>query len=147
MNCSSMSARRGLYLVVLLAPVAIAGCSDGLGKVAGTVTIDNQPVAGGPELYGTVTFTPASGGAPGVGIIDGSGHYSVSTGAQKGVAPGTYLVSIAVRQVKPPTNQDALPQATLISPKKYLNSATSGLREEIKAGSNTCDFALTSDKK
>lgn len=139
-----MTARRLIALIILCAWPVVIGCSDGLAKVGGTVTLDNQPVNGSAEIYGTVTFTREAGGATAVGIIDGSGRYVITTGSQKGVEPGAYLVSIAVKKISPPKTLGAMPEATLISPKKYASATTSGLRQEVKAGSNTCDFALTS---
>jgi hypothetical protein len=40
-----------------------------------------------------------------------------------------------------------MPQPTLLTPKRYASTSESGLREEVKAGSNTIDLALTSDRK
>lgn len=119
------------------------GCSDGLAKVSGTVTLDDKLVIGSDEFLGTVTFTSEIGRATGTGIIDGSGHYTLRTGSQKGIAPGTYLVGIEVRKITPATI-GGLPKVTLVSPQKFAVPTTSGLRQEVKAGPNTCDFALTS---
>jgi hypothetical protein len=38
-----------------------------------------------------------------------------------------------------------MPQPTLITPKKYASVTGSGLREEVKPGNNTFDFALNSN--
>lgn len=108
------------------------------------MTLDGQPV-GGPDKYGTVTFSRESGGgAPAVGIIDESGHYTVKTGAQDGIEPGTYLVSVSVKRITKPASRDSMPQATLITPAKYASVKESGFRNDVKPGRNAIDIALSS---
>ena len=134
-------------LLILLAFSTVAGCGDGLATVSGTITLNGEPIAGGPRMYGTVSFYPESGsGAPAVGIIDESGRYTLKTGAQSGVEPGAYLVGIAVKKVTIPADPNAMPQPTLITPKKYASVTESGLREEVNPGANTFDFALSSNQ-
>lgn len=138
-----MIAQRVFFLFLAL-PVFV-GCSDGLATVSGTITLDGQPIAGGPRMYGTVNFYPESGsGVPAVGIIDGSGRYELKSGSRDGVEPGAYLVGIAVKKITMPTTPEGMPQPTLITPKKYASVTESGLREEVKPGSNLFDFALSS---
>jgi hypothetical protein len=139
-----MAARLFRVLLALFVLPVIVGCGNGLAKVSGTVTLDDKPIAGGPQVYGTVTFCRESGGAPAVGIIDESGRYTLSTGAQKGVEPGTFQVGIAVKKIMPPVNRDAMPQPVLITPRKYASVTQSGLRKEVQPGNNTFDFALSS---
>lgn len=142
-RCSGMNASRVLYL--LLAVTTAAGCGDSLATVDGTVTLDGEPIAGGPQMYGTVTFYPESGsGVPAVGLIDQAGQYRVKTGARSGVQPGNYLIGIAVKKVNIPKDPDEMPQPTLITPKKYASVTESGLREEVEPGDNTFDFDLSS---
>jgi len=139
--------RHTILLLVSLSLPIIAGCGNGLAAVSGVVTLDGQSV-GGPDKYGTVSFSRESGGgAPAIGIIDESGHYELKTGSQAGVEPGTYLIAIAVKRVTPPKNQDGLPQLTLLTPAKYASGTQSGLRGEVKPGRNTIDFALSSKAK
>ena len=132
-------------LLVLFAAVATAGCGDGLAKVSGTVTLDGQPIVGGSGVHGSVNFYPANGsGVPAVGIIDASGRYKLMSGSRNGTEPGAYLVSIAMNIITLPTKPSEMPQPTLITPKKYASMSESGLRAEIKAGSNTLDFDMSS---
>ena len=143
-RCSGMNASRVVFLLLIVATVA--GCGDGLATVNGTVTLDGEPIAGGPQMYGTVTFYPESGsGVPAVGLIDQAGQYYVKTGARSGIQPGDYLICIAVKKVTMPKNPDAMPQPTLITPKKYASVTESGLREEVQPGDNRFDFALESN--
>jgi hypothetical protein len=131
------------FLAVGMCAIVCTGCGNGLSAVSGTVTLDGQPV-GGPGIFGTVTFSRASGGATGVGTIDQSGHYEIQTGSRNGVEPGAYSVAVSVKRVEPPANRDALPKATAISPEKYASAAQSGLRADVKPGRNSIDFALSS---
>jgi hypothetical protein len=124
----------------------VVGCGDGSATVSGTVTFNGEPIPGGPRMYGTVTFYPESGrGAPAVGLIGEAGRYELQTGARSRLAPGPYLVGIAVKKITMPTRPDEMPQPTLITPKKYASVTGSGLREEVKPGNNTFDFALNSN--
>jgi hypothetical protein len=138
-----LSTRLALAILLMTIPL-VAGCGNGLAKVSGSVTMDGQSV-GGTNRYGTVSFyKEGGGGVPAIGIIDPTGRYSLKTGAQEGIVPGAYRVEIAIKKVTPPASPGGMPQATLISPAKYTSVAQSGLREEVKPGSNAIDFALVS---
>ena len=142
-SCSTMTVFR--VLIACLAVTVLVGCGNGLSTVEGTVTLDGQPIAGGPRMYGTVTFYPESGsGVPAVGIIDERGRYELKSGSRDGVEPGSYLVGIAVKKVSMPTTPGGMPQPTLITPKKYASVTESGFREVVTPGSNTFDFDLLS---
>jgi hypothetical protein len=138
---------RARWPLLLFGLTIAGGCTDGLARVSGQVTLDGQS-AGGPDRYGTVSFYRASGGgAPAIGIIDESGRYALKTGSRNGVEPGTYLVGISVQRVSPPASPGDMPKATLISPKKYASVNESGFRYEVKPGSNSIDFALSTNVK
>jgi hypothetical protein len=131
-------------LATLIA-ISVAGCGGGMSSVEGTVTLDGKPVEGGPQMYGTVTFVPESGGgAPSVGIIGSGGKYSVATGSQAGMKPGNYLVGIAIKKIHPPTDGSSMSRPEMISPPKYASVSNSGFRAEVGQGSNEFDFALES---
>jgi hypothetical protein len=139
-----MSKDRILLAVLAVATLFVTGCGNGMSSVTGAVTLDGQTITGA-DKNGTVTFYRESGGgAPSVGIIDQSGHYTLKTGSSDGIEPGVYRVAISVKKVAPQANRDALPVSTLITPEKYSSTKDSGFREEVKAGSNTIDFALSS---
>jgi hypothetical protein len=140
-----MRSARASFVIGMLAIPVFVGCGNGLASVEGTVTLDGQAVSGGPQIYGTVSFSrEAGGGAPAIARIDEHGHYSMRTGGKEGIEPGTYLVGIAVKKVTPPGTPDGMPQATLITPPRYASVTQSGLREVVEAGNNTIDFALSS---
>jgi len=136
---------RILALLVLLSSLGLLGCGNGLAQVSGTVTLDGKPIEGGPEMNGTVNFVRDDGrGAPAIGIIDRSGHYTLRTGAREGVEPGSYLIGIAAKKVTPPSTPEGMPQAKLVTPPKYADITQSGFREDVKAGRNRFDFDLNS---
>jgi hypothetical protein len=142
-----MTSRRILVLVLFLEASAVVGCGNGLVQVSGTVTLDGKPLAGGPQMDASVSFVREDGhGRPAVGVIDESGNYTLKTGSQTGVEPGSYLVGIEAKKITMPTTREGMPQATLLTPAKYGNVTESGLRAEVKPGSNTFDFALESKR-
>jgi hypothetical protein len=114
--------------------------------VSGTVTLDGAPVEGSPDLYGTVSFfREDGGGAPAVGVINSGGTYEVSTGANEGLEPGAYMVAIAVKKILPPTEPGGLTRPQRLSPAKMAQPEESGLRADVKPGSNTFNFDLSSN--
>lgn len=133
-----------LLAVFSVATLFISGCGNGLANVSGAVTLDGQALTGA-DKYGVITFYRESGGgSPAVGIMDETGHYAVKTGSQDGIAPGVYKVSVAVKKVIQPTQPGGLPTASLITPEKYSSTKQSGFRSEVKPGTNTIDFPLSS---
>jgi hypothetical protein len=133
------------FLMGLLLLPAVAGCGNDLASVNGRITLDGQPIVGGKQNYGTVSFyREEGGGAPAVALIDESGQYSLRTGGQSGIEPGTYLVGIAVKKIRPPVTPGEMPQAELITPRRYASVTQSGFREVVEPGNNTIDFELIS---
>ena len=123
----------------------IVGCHDELSSVSGTVTLDGQPIAVGEHVNGVVSFLREDGsGAPASAALDRSGYYTLKTGSRSGVEPGSYRVTVAVTKTTIPDDPNAMPIPKLITPAKYGNTLNSGLRAEVKPGSNTFDFALSS---
>jgi hypothetical protein len=139
-----MSKDRILLAVLSVATLFVGGCGNGLANVSGAVTLDGQAISGA-DKYGIITFYRESGGgAPAVGIMDQTGHYSLKTGASDGIEPGVYNIAVAVKKVTPAAQRDALPTAKLFTPEKYTSSQQSGFRSEVKPGRNTVDLALSS---
>jgi hypothetical protein len=123
----------------------IVGCNDGLSTVSGTVTLDGQPIAVGDRVNGVVNFLREDGsGASASAALDRSGRYWLTTGSRRGVEPGNYRVTVAVTETIMPDDPNAMPVPKLLTPAKYGNTQNSGLRAEVKPGSNTFDFALSS---
>jgi hypothetical protein len=117
----------------------LGGCGGQGSKVTGTVTLDNAPLT-----TGTVAFYPNQPGPTAYGQIDGSGRYSLNTGTDAGLAPGTYTVTVDATELIPPTPQNPEPLPKLLTPERYRDKATSGIVVEVKPGSNDIPIELTS---
>ena len=163
------NSRFGHQFVALLAVsgfLTVLGCSDdGLGArnpVSGTVTYKGEPLA-----KGTITFmTEAGGGRGAMGEIK-DGKYTMTTQTPgDGAFAGTYGVTIvdlvidaaaatketndrAAKEKKDaPVMPDqaamgkALANAKNTVPPKYQTPQTSGLKAEVKSGSNTLNYDL-----
>lgn len=133
----------GLALLLVACLMVLQGCGGPsgppVGQVMGTVTLDGKPVPGA-----RVTFEPAKGaaGAPAGGRTDGQGKYELWTSKdRKGAAPGNHTVRIETDPNPDPETGKTPPPL----PAKF--NAQSKLTAEVKAGSNTIDFPLTSSEK
>ncbi|HEX4412218.1 MAG TPA: hypothetical protein VH107_01230 [Lacipirellulaceae bacterium] len=129
----------------VLCCVAITGCGNGLAKVSGHVTVDDQPLHGGNgNVRVTVQFQPANGVGPtAMGLADENGMYSLSTGSQAGIQPGEYLVSCAAEELVI-NNAGAVTGAHRTTDPKYGSAKTSGLKFTIQAGKNEINIPLKS---
>ena len=128
MNCIRVLAVLGTMAIV-------AGCGGGanLSTVTGTVTLDGAPVEAA-----NVGFTPDEGSAS-FGVTDASGHYELYfAGDTKGAVTGNHTVRITTPS---PSEDDPRQYAKI--PARY-NTET-GLTATVEKGSNSIDFALTSD--
>ncbi len=133
-------------LAICLALCAFVGCgSDGpeLAEVTGTVTVDGKPV---PNAV--LTFIP-SAGTTSYGKTDAQGKYKLMfTDSKSGAMLGTHNVEIEVKRYsKDEVNEmkaagmDASSEFVPI-PGEYKKPGA--LTAEIKRGSNTVDFTMTS---
>lgn len=140
----SRSFRSSRLALLLFALMILSGCGSDLGQVTGAVTLDGQPLRGGGDVRATVYFQPVSGnGTTASGLLNESGQYKISSGSQKGVAPGEYVVTISATQlVRSPTGAPAGGKA-IIDP-NYANAGTSGFKCTVAAGENEYDLALNS---
>jgi hypothetical protein len=79
-----------LLILILL---SVAGCSDSkaLVSIKGKINVKGQPAAGA-----VVLFHPDSNpiGLTASGVADETGVYTLSSGLDKGVAPGKYIVTV-----------------------------------------------------
>ena len=130
----------------LLSVIALVGCGGGpdlpeMGQVSGTVTLDGQPLDGA-----TIEFVPQSG-RPSSAITDAEGKYTLRYSARtNGATLGKHNVSIRSERdpVSAEGDQPGVEGRKELLPARYHEEST--LVEEVAAGSNTIDFALTSDE-
>lgn len=126
----------GLCVLILCCTL---GCGGSTSSVSGRVTLDGRPLT-----KGTITFSPTGNAPAAIGQISSSGTYRLFVGTSSSVPPGQYQVTIVATELVEPTATDPSPLPTPLTPEKYNNPATSGLSAEVKAGSNSFDFKLSS---
>lgn len=118
--------------------VGLIGCSKPdhpeVGRVSGVVTLDGQPLEGA-----TVMFQPLEGRAS-LGTTDRAGKYTLIyldgvPGARVGLHKVIIRTEVPGEDGQPPLVREKLPR-------RYHDQTE--LTAEVKPGSNTFDFALTS---
>lgn len=135
-----MKVRLVLTCLAPLAVIGLTGCGGGqsvrppLGKVTGTVTYNDKPLADGTITILPEKGRPASGRIKDGKIVDVTTYDQTGDGAPLGTHP------VAIRAVENAADMYAKPK--LLIPAKYGDTKTSGLSAEIKSGENTLDFKL-----
>jgi hypothetical protein len=120
-------------LCVALA-VSVAGCESGpeLGEVTGTVTLDDQPLAGA-----VVIFQPTIGGPPSHAETDANGRYELLFAKGKpGATVGNHTVTVETKRFHIPDSVEKVPA-------KY--NSQSQLTRDVAAGEQTINLDLQSD--
>jgi hypothetical protein len=132
--------RLAAFPLMLASLIALSGCSDGMARVKGQVTLDGKPVEGGKDgAYIIVQFLPANGVGPnGAAVADKNGRYSMGTGSHYGVVPGDYFVACTFRPARP---NDPAPD------RKFSDAKTSGMKCTARPGSNEFNISLESPPK
>ncbi|MHC2069783.1 DUF4198 domain-containing protein [Bremerella sp. T1] len=120
--------------LVLLAAIAILGCSSGtssdLGQVNGQVMLDGKPL---PNAQ--VQFQPTQG-RPSYGLTDSDGKFTLQyTGSATGALIGNHTVSFTTA-----ISQDDGKVAPELVPSKY--NVKSDIQKEVQAGENQFEFEL-----
>lgn len=127
------------WAAVFLSFVFVVGCSDGLPErvpVSGVVLIDGKPLS-----QGSIQVIP-QGDRPAGGSIGSDGTFTLSSYKRNdGVVPGTHLVTVqATKQLSP--------RETLwMTPKKYGNASTSGLKITVTKPTDDLKIELSWDGK
>jgi hypothetical protein len=136
--------------------IFFAGCNKtdpSLVPVAGTITLNDQPMANA-----TVTFIPKDGtpGFGGVGKTDAAGKYHLrgSRDDAAGIPPGEYRVVIGKRLMpdgsEVPANDNTPPinsPAKESLPAAYSSMAASTLSATVRHDEGAIDFALRDKKR
>ncbi|MGL6193342.1 MAG: carboxypeptidase-like regulatory domain-containing protein [Thermoguttaceae bacterium] len=157
----------GYLIVIFLGLFCFVGCGPKLTKVTGIVTLDGTPVEGA-----SVSFTQkANPSVMATAKTDASGKYTLLTfvggdKVYKGVAPGSYMVSIIKKETDgpPPEDTSTMTEEEKINyrmslssrgmnvnfiyhiPQKYEIAEHSELTAEVpSSGSVVIDFPLNSD--
>jgi hypothetical protein len=145
-----MITARGRSTLILAVVAALAVCQAGCGKhsasVSGSVTLDGKPLA-----TGVVNFTPAATGASAYANIGADGRYALQTGAEAGLEPGSYKVTVAANATPEQAaamgikigREGIMP---LLTPPRYADVSTTPLVVDVKAGRQEIDLALEADK-
>ncbi len=129
--------------IMLLLPVALAGCGPGKGDLTGAVTLDGRPV-----LHGTVQVLPADK-IPRSALI-AEGRYTLRKIPAGPVtiavnSPDPRTQRIATRRPADKEKAEAAPAAEqwFAIPERYASFEESGLRFEVRPGENRFDLELT----
>jgi len=128
----------GAALAALALTVAGCGSSD-KGSVSGTVTLDEQPLAGA-----FVRFAPEGDGSPSLARTDATGKYTLEfSRSESGAMIGEHVVSISTFATGDPDSDPPTPAVPEKVPVKY--NLQTELKVKVDAGDNVHDFVLTSD--
>jgi hypothetical protein len=131
-------------IVVNAAAAFCIGCGGTAGpelaEVYGTVSLDGQPLS----KVGLQFIPEGEGGSPSYGVTNADGEYELLfSAARSGAMVGKYQVEI--QPVEPEVDQDGKPldgAAPVQIPARYQTAGA--LTADVKAGSNSIDFALDS---
>jgi len=114
---------KAAWIVIMLACLSLAGCSDGRPArvpVSGRVLIDGQPLK-----YGQVQFIPDNARLSG-GRLDAEGRFTLSCFEKDdGVVLGLHRVTVTAGEFV------SASQTRWHAPKKYTDPARSGLTQQI----------------
>lgn len=122
-------------LALLFTVLALAGCSDNksLVTITGKVQVKGQPAVGA-----VVLFHPESdpAGMTASGVADESGVYTLSSGLDKGVAPGKYIVTVTWPDPTVETTPEQMMQGMIADAPDLLEGAyatrtTSSLKADV----------------
>ena len=135
------------WLFSITCILVVSGCGQSgpkLGSVTGTVTLDGKPVQGA-----LVTFlSKAENGSSSFGKTDTNGKYQLEFSTERfGAMLGAHEVEIVTKRVNKSEEPDTgavVQKETIAIPKHYARGA---LTAEVKAGSNVCNFPLTTNPK
>jgi hypothetical protein len=125
---------RRLWNPMLFAFICMAGCDGRPTRVpvSGTVLIDGEPLK-----YGAVIFVP-EGGRASTGGLDQEGHFTLTCFSDNdGALIGKHAIQVIANE------QISNTKTRVHAPKKYNDTETSGLAEEVTGPTNSIEIHLT----
>lgn len=125
--------------VLALGLLFVVGCGSKLPTVEGTVTLDGDPVPNARVVFESPNRPTATA------KTDDEGYFELVTASQRGIAEGSYGVSVSAYKTKDGGTESPMP--ILLTPKKYNLVSTSGLTAEVVPGQNTVDLELQTKAK
>ena len=147
----SMPSRMCVSVAFLAVAAVLAGCGGGdlpeLGTVTGKVTLDDKPLVGA-----LVVFEPEHTRSS-EGVTDTEGRYELTYKPDvKGAAVGNHVVRISKFEQDAEAEQQGEEAAAIADEhRKNLIPAAYNIRSklsaDVKAGSNTFDFPLSSTEE
>lgn len=116
--------------------------SGGYGPRLGADVHGMVTISGTHAPHGMIVFNPVRGGPIAASVIFPSGQYRMNTGGLRSLAPGHYVVTIAIVEDggAHAYTPDTAPRS-LIDP-RYNAVESSGLLCTVKPGRNTLNFDL-----
>lgn len=139
MNHSFAATRWDRLLASLPMIACLLGCADSPPVVTGTVTLDGKPLT-----TGVVQFNAGRKHA-GTASIAADGSYRVIIDRAGSPASGEFSVSVTAREPSTPHPQGGPPTpGDLLTPQRYADAATSGLRFTLHPGENAINIKLES---
>lgn len=132
----------GSRWLLLAAGLLACGCGRHAAKVSGDVKLGDRPLA-----TGVVTFTPVASGPSAYGNVSAEGRYMLQTGAEDGLEPGDYTVTVAANATPEEAAKMGIKVGRegimpLLTPAIYADVKTSPLKVTVKRGMQTIDLAL-----
>lgn len=124
--------------MALFAVVYCVGCgSNELAPVTGRVIHHDKPLTSG-----TICFRSETGGQVGYATIQSDGSYVVRTGSHTGLKPGDYRVAVTSTAMPDENASDPEPTPVLLTPERYADPDTSGLRCTVPDEGTKFDITL-----
>jgi len=138
-NCARSLLSRVVTLFAISCVLAGCGGEMKVAPVAGTVTLDGEPLD-----RASVLFQPDKGGRPSFGVTDDSGRYTLAYSMnERGAEVGPCTVKVTTRLAKEEASgeyKDNAPKAPERVPARYVKSP---VKVTVEPKSNTIDIALT----
>lgn len=140
--------KNSLTLTACIGLLCLCGCfgsNSNVGLVSGTITVDGEPID-----RAVVSFFPTQGRGS-IGMTDENGFYELAyVLKQNGAVIGNHKVTIETKvdrasQYDVENGSEKGGSRKELLPEKYHNHKKTELTATVQSGSNTIDFALTTE--